>query len=305
MRKNNMKFLLFLSTEKGYDYLKTFYEYNNNYIGGVFSFNEINVVENYFYKIKNYCEEKNIKFFNWEIFKNDIEKIIIENKINNVILIGWRYLISDKINKLLDNKMIVYHDSILPKYRGFSPTPSMIINGEKEFGFTVLFAEKDMDCGNIIYQKKYELKDSYYIKDLIFILSKGYSNSIPYVLKNLKEKNFVKQNNENATYSCWRDIEDMHINWNKSNEYIYNFVRALGSPYKGAFCYYENEKIYIYESEIINDKINFEIEYPGKFWRINNDEAVVICKNGLIKIKNCYYENGEKVIFKKLRTRLK
>jgi len=301
LEKNDMNILLFLATEKGEKYLEKFIEYDKQKIKGVFSFEEKNVVENYYNNIKELSQNNEINFYEWFKNKNNLEKIVIDNEITHIIIIGWRYIINEKINEYLDEKMIVYHDSLLPKYRGFSPTPTAIINGEKEFGFSVIFAEKEMDTGDIILQKKYELKDEYTIKDCIKILSEGYSNSIPSVIKNLKNKKYIKQNEEKATYSCWRDLEDMQIDWKKSNKEIYNFIRALGEPYKGAYTYYNNKKIIIKESEIIKNNITFEINYPGKFWKINNDEATIICGKGLLRVKECYYENGEKVYFKKLR----
>lgn len=298
-----MKILLFLATEKGKRYLEKFIDYDKKKIKGVFSFKEKDVEENFFYDTKKLCERNEITFYEWFKNKDNLEKIIIENEITHVIIIGWKYIINERINKYLEEKMIVYHDSLLPKYRGFSPTPSAIINGEKEFGFSVIFAEKELDTGDIILQKKYELKDNYKIKDCINILSNGYANSIPELIQNLKNKKFIKQNEKEATYSCWRDLEDMQINWQKSNKEIYNFIRALGTPYKGAYTFYNNNKIIIKEAEIIEDNINFEINYPGKFWKINNDEAIILCGKGLIKVKECYYVNGEKLYFKKLRER--
>jgi methionyl-tRNA formyltransferase len=49
------------------------------------------------------------------------------------IAISWRWML--KVSNL-----IVIHDSLLPKYRGFSPLVNMLINGEDTLGVTVLFA---------------------------------------------------------------------------------------------------------------------------------------------------------------------
>lgn len=77
-------------------------------------------------------------------FSKDIRELC--NVFN--IAVGWRWIINDE-----NLKLIVLHDSLLPKYRGFSPLVNMLINGEKEIGVTALIAEKDYDSGDIILQK--------------------------------------------------------------------------------------------------------------------------------------------------------
>ena len=73
----------------------------------------------------------------------------------------------------------------------------------------------------------------------------------------------VPQNEDDATYSIWRNIEDCHIDWNKSAKEIYDFVRAVGSPYPGAFTFLNGEKIYIKRTEIAEDLSSEIVERYG------------------------------------------
>lgn len=299
-----MKFLLFIANEKGFEYLKDFTSYSKEKIGCVVSFRENNVNISYYDKIKTFCENNELVFENWRSIKSNIASLIAHHSITDIVLIGWKFLIPERIKKLLKGEMIVYHDSLLPKFRGFCPTPTAIIKGEKEFGFSIIKAEKEMDTGDILMQKRYPLKEEYYVEDIIKILSKGYSDSIPFLLDgSLKKSFFKKQDEKLATYSCWRDLNDMQIDWSQKNTDIYNFIRALGNPYKGAFTYLDDKKIYIFKSEIIREDKQFELNYPGKFWEINDAEATIICGKGLLKISDCFIENGERLKFNKLRKR--
>ena|GEM_PF-3739140 len=140
----------------------------------------------------------------------------------------------------------------MPKYRGFAPTPSVTIKGEKYIRFSVIFPEKEMDSGDIIYQEKYELKNDYYLKDVVNVLSGGYANSIPVVLNNLKVKNYFAQDHNEARYSCWREIKGMQIDWNKSGKDIFNFIRALSERLLGAYSYLNGKKVIIKKSQLSN-----------------------------------------------------
>ena len=60
--------------------------------------------------------------------------------------IGWKWIIDNT------SQLIVLHDSLLPKYRGFSPLVNSLINGDTLTGVTALFASSEYDKGEIIEQ---------------------------------------------------------------------------------------------------------------------------------------------------------
>ena len=51
------------------------------------------------------------------------------------------------------------HHSLLSKYRGPSPAPSAILNGDKISGVTIIRMVTEVDAGDILAQTEYELKD--------------------------------------------------------------------------------------------------------------------------------------------------
>ena len=65
------------------------------------------------------------------------------------------------INSKLINKytIINLHPSILPKYKGLMTQKRMLINNEKEFGFTIHKVSKDLDSGDIISQKRKKISN--------------------------------------------------------------------------------------------------------------------------------------------------
>lgn len=299
------KLLLFIATEKGFEVLKKIYEYDKEIIGVVSSFQEVNVKEKFYNKIENFCNKERIFFteYNKE-FKQNLEDVIKTHNITEAIAIGWKYFIPLKINKLLETKLIIFHDSLLPKYRGFCPTPTAIICGEKEVGVSVFFATKEMDKGPIILQKKIPIDIDIYIKDIIVKQSKLYSDAIIELIDMIKKGN-VKgkaQDESKATYSIWRNPEDCQIDWNLLSFEIYNLIRAVSFPYTGAFTYYEGKKIYILKSEIVKD-VKFAKRDPGKIWKIDREKPIVICGKGMIKLTKIVDENENDISFNFIRRR--
>lgn len=298
------KLALFLATEKGYACLERLIS-DGRAIGCVFSFSEVNVAHNWHNDIKALCGAHGILFFSWHEVKNDLLRIFQEHNFTSAVAVSWRYLLPLEMNNFLRVPLIVFHDSLLPKYRGFAPTPTAIINGESIIGITALFASQDADGGDIIMQRKLEVPHNKYMREIVSEQAIIYAEMLAELAAMLEsgEVKAVKQDEAQASYSVWRNYEDCRINWDKSSEYIYNLIRALGAPYLGAYCYYDGAKIIVDRSEVISDK-NFAIRDAGKIWSIRENKPEVICGEGMLRIISAHYENGEEVVFQKLRVRL-
>ena len=122
--------------QKGYFVLKSLIDKQLvNKIGFVVSSSDKGVAEDFYFPIKKLCIDNLIPFAER---KHDAPFTDFK------IAIGWRWLIDHNEN------LIVLHDSLLPKYRGFAPLVIALINGEKEIGATELWAENDFDQGDII-----------------------------------------------------------------------------------------------------------------------------------------------------------
>lgn len=254
-----------------------------------------NVINDYFEDIRNLANFNKISFFK----RN--EKLNKSFECDLIFAVSWRWLIN------LDVKLIVFHDSLLPKYRGFNPLVTALINGDKQIGVTALVASEGYDEGNIIGVKSTVIEYPIKINEAIKIISRLYSELILDVLLQYSNDSILEkiQKNINVTYSLWRDEEDYHIDWTKNADEIKRFIDAVGYPYKGAYSYLDTEKIRILEVESIQD-LNIENRTPGKLFSINNNVPLVVCGNGLLKLISCKYDNSNKnVFFTKLRTRLK
>lgn len=299
------KLMLFIATEKGECVLKSLLSFDKDLVKIVIGFNEVNVKENYYNEIKDRCQNNEILFYDWNDVKSNLECLLINEDISEAVAIGWKFFIPLSINKYLKHKLIVFHDSLLPQYRGFAPTPTALICGEKEIGMSVIYAEKEADCGDIIIQKKFCVDEKIYIKDVIKKQSELYCEAMLELITKLENDNIItyKQNSNNATYSIWRNPEDCEIDWNDSSEKIYNLIRAVNIPYTGAFTYFENERIYIWKAEPVDD-LNFAIRNSGKIWKIDNGMPLIVCGEGILKLTDITDENGNDFIFNKLRIRL-
>ena len=292
----NSRITLYLMSYKGYYILQSILsEFDLLIIDKVISSRDIKVEKDYYDEIRDLSTSSGIQFFD----RND--RFVVDTPY--VIAISWRWLIQTK------SKLIILHDSLLPRYRGYSPLVNCLINNENSVGVTAILANEEYDTGDIIEQR--ELKITYPIK--IFEVIKNTTPLYYEIVKVLLDKilngfrlNTKKQNEKEVSYSLWLDDDDYVINWGKDSYYIKRFIDAVGFPYLGASSYMGNRKVRIMEAEIFDD-LKIENRAPGKVIFVKKGNPVVVCGKGLLLITKIIEESTGNIIFpiKKIRLRFR
>lgn len=270
-----MKLTLYLMTQKGYEVLSALINRKFQFlISEVVIGRDKNIENDFANEIIAICKQNNISY------KERKENFEVTSDYS--IAISWRWLIPE--NK---SKLIVLHDSLLPRYRGFAPLVNMLCNKEKEIGVTAIFASEEYDRGKIIAQSFQKIKYPIKIADAINLISKNYVDLVIKIFTTLEKGDeilAVPQDENLATYSLWRDEGDYEINWSSDSDKILAFVNAVSSPYKGASTYINGlQKVRILEAELENDVL-IENRDVGKVIFIKNKFPVVVCGSGLMKL---------------------
>jgi methionyl-tRNA formyltransferase len=218
-----------------------------------------------------------------------------------VFIVGWQYLMPQKQAATL----VVFHDSLLPKYRGFAPTVAALIKGERSIGVTALLPTANADEGPILAQA--ETAISYPIKIAEAIERQAeLMCGLAVEVADRWRRNALEpreQDHRAASYSLWRDDQDYIIDWTRSAGEIARMVDATGFPYAGARTTHAGTKIIVDEA-IPFDDLNFAIRAPGKVWRIDIGRPVVVCGSGLLRLDVCRTSSGAPFSVRVLRTRL-
>lgn len=283
--------------KKGYKSLEFILNKNASYmIKFVVCAKDEAVQEDYYQIIHNLCLENNIPFIDRRVFdyKNN-------SNVDLVVAISWRWLLID-----FNVKVIVFHDSLLPKYRGFNPLVSCLIEGERQIGVTALIANDEMDAGNIVGQKSIDISYPIKIKDAIDLISVLYAQLLDDVLEDFCNKKLIEipQDHNSATFSLWRNAEDYKIDWSENSSKILRLINAVGFPYNFASTIYNEQEISVLEvSEQKN--VNIVNRVPGKILKIIDNKPSIVCGEGILQIEKAYYRNTDaNVKFNLLRIRL-
>lgn len=253
-------------------------------------------VENDYYdEIEQFCKNNAIKFYD----RNNVNHTDLRAVC--AFVISWRWLIQD-----VPFDLIILHDSLLPKYRGFNPLVTALVEGDKMIGVSAISAEKEFDSGHIYGQEAINIEYPIKIKDAINKISQLYvSLSIELIYAIINDQlTSYPQDEAKVSYSLWRNEDDYIVDWSQDSNRIERFVDAVGFPYKGALTNYNNVAIRLINVSSTPD-LRISNRKAGKILKIENNVPFVVCGRGMLKIdKAVTDDNGEEVKFNKLRVRL-
>lgn len=282
------KVVLYLMGEKGaYTLSELLREYGPGIIEYAVVGSDKNVINDFSGEIRDRCSSESIRVFD--------RKDMLPEFDGYAFAIGWRWLISAN-----ENRLIVFHDSLLPKYRGFAPLVNMLINGEKEIGVTALYAAEEYDAGEIISQKSIAVEYPVKIEDAIHKIRVLYAENaikiVGMILNGMRPPS-TAQCQDSVTFSPWRDILDYNICWSWDAAKVARMIDAVGYPYAGACTSLDGKRVYIDEATAHMD-INVEAasDHLGKLIFIRDGKPFVVCGKGTLEIIDGHYEDGTQLL---------
>ena len=290
-----MNIILFCATDRGLKFLLKVQELLPEANLIVISFVETPWEPKYLNNIKSETKAFNGRFYLWDDIREMPEAYWSELAIDIIFVVSWRYMIPSTIYNKAKIGSYLFHDSLLPEYRGFSPTVWSIINGKKYTGVTLLEIDQKVDSGDIVDQIKIPI----HIDDKISgVMKRVTQTCLDLLEKNINniingEINTIHQDHSTATYTQKRLPSDNLIDWKLSTIEVYNFIRALSRPYPGAFTFINKTKLIIWQAKLVESSTEF-IGIPGCLMKITPGEGVLVnTGGGYIMVTEVQYENQE------------
>lgn len=292
---------LFLGTDRGYSVLKELTKSKINVSSVLILKQQPHEINNFTEKIIDLCAAKKIPYETSQNVKSsNYEEYIKSVQPDVIFVISWRFLIPENCFNIPKFGMFNLHDALLPKYRGFAPTNWVIINGEKQTGLTLHYIDSATDNGDIVDQIKVDVDPL----ETAMTLNEKFLKLYPQIiLQNLEgifvnKNKRIKQNHKLATYICKRTPEDGKIDLNKTSQEIIQLVRGLSYPYPGAYCYYGDKKVIVWEAEVVENPPVYVGRIPGRIVNITENYVQVLTGDGIIKITKIGLEDNPKDFLK-------
>lgn len=212
--------------------------------------------------------------------------------------VSWRYLIPARVYQRPRLGTFVFHDSLLPAYRGFAPTVWAMINGEDQTGVTLFEIADEVDSGDIVDQEPVSIGPDDTISLVLERVTQTYLTLLERNLGRLLEGTVPRypQDHAEASYTCKRLPEDNQIDWTASSERIYNLIRAVTKPYPGAYTYLAGQKLQVWSAHRLPAERRYVGNIPGRVVEARPGEgSLVLTGDGPILLKEVQVEGNEVV----------
>lgn len=238
-------------------------------------------------EVKKYAKTIGINVYTFDKVRNHVEEIkAIDYDIALVASFG-QILPEEFLNHRLTLNV---HPSLLPKYRGATPLQTALLNGDKVTGVTIMKVAKEVDSGDILLQREFEIKDEYYLElEEKLALLGGEMASEALKLVESGKAIFTPQDNDKATFVKKISKEDGKLDFNNPCEQIINKIRALSEE---VGCYVELEGGFLKIGRARKVE-SFKVE-PCQI--LNYKKAFIIgAKDGAIEILTCQAPSGKMI----------
>ncbi|MFZ3091848.1 MAG: formyltransferase family protein [Nitrospirota bacterium] len=219
-------------------------------------------------KLHDAVTKANIQLYEGLNFKKKEAQDTIKRLSPELIVVGsFDQIIPDDIISIPRFGVINMHPSLLPKYRGATPTVWALLNGEEETGVTVHFIENGkVDSGRIIVQARLRIHPSDndgILRHRLAVLSEEVLLDAINTVLTTDKRGFAVQNEAEATYYPKRSLNDAEIDLGKTFKEVVNRIRAM-TPHPGAFIRYNNRNYIVKSAELIKNKNLLDIPRDEK-----------------------------------------
>lgn len=306
--KCRMRIAVFCATARGYKFLARLSELVPDADFIVCSFPETPHEPPFLNDIRQLTEQIGGQFIETRhVGKADLLDMWRATPTDLMFAVSWRYLVPSSVYSQPKHGMFVFHDSLLPKYRGFSPTVWAIVNGETETGATLFRIAEDVDSGDVVDQERIPIYGDDTIANVMERVTQAYllliERNIDALLSGIAS--LVPQIHEHATFTCMRLPDDNLIDWGQSTQQIYNLIRATTLPYPGAYTYFDGRILRIWSAEVVKHFPTYVGRISGRVVSIVSGIGVtVLTGDGAILVKEVSIDNQDIVPAPEVITRM-
>ena len=202
----------------------------------------------------------------------------------------YRDMISSAILEIPPAGCLNLHGSLLPRYRGRCPINWVLVNGETETGVTLHYMTLRPDDGDIVCRENIPIADDDTAYTLHQKAAQASARMLPEILPRIKNGTAPRepQDHARATYYGGRKPADGEIDWNKTASEIRNLVRAVTSPYPGAFSYVGDRKCLFWKVTTLSESL--PAVRPGTI--VSTDPFMVACGQATLRVDFAQPEGG-------------
>lgn len=227
--------------------------------------------------------------------QQQIKSLLLKFQPDCVVVSSYNQILPAELIEL--STFINVHYSPLPRYRGRANVNWAIINDETTAAITIHKISAGLDEGNILFQQLIPISFDDTVATIYDNLNAIQGQHLgDTVVKTFHGYEGVPQNSAEATYGCTRLPEDGEINWSAATRSIDCLIRALVSPFPGAYTYFQGKKLLVWQAKPVGNPPSYVGRIPGRIIGRSKTEGFVdvLTGDGVLRIFEVQFTGGER-----------
>lgn len=234
-------------------------------------------------------EQNNIPTFTGvNVNSDEAKSFLSQQDLDYIIVASFDQIIKKATRDIPKVKIINYHPSLLPKYRGPNPISWVLINGETETGLSIHELTAKIDAGRVIYQHALAISEEDNLGSLYQKLSNLAAQMSVQLVEDITTTGLphgTAQNEVEMTYYP-KSLTYMNLQPDEGVQQTYNRYRAF-MPFPKPRIFH-NKNLYFVENMVTQR--NFDKGIPES---MNNNNYQILVENQLMEFKLLPISNQE------------
>jgi methionyl-tRNA formyltransferase len=169
-----------------------------------------------------------------------------------LVVVGWTRLLGAEVLAIPPRGCIGFHASLLPRFRGRAPVNWAILRGERETGNTMMYLNVGTDTGDIIDQRHVAIEPTDTCASVYTRVAEAGAqmlrDNLPAILDGTAARR--PQERSNGDLLPKRTPAMGITDWDRPTRAVHDWIRALTTPYPGAFAFWAGHKVMLWASDV-------------------------------------------------------
>ncbi|SEJ36069.1 methionyl-tRNA formyltransferase [Halohasta litchfieldiae] len=201
-----------------------------------------------------------------------------------LFIIGWSQLVDTEVLEIPNVAALGMHPAPLPRGRGRAPLAWSLIKGLDETALSFFHLVEAADAGDIVGQQPLPIDRQDDAQSMYDKMVEAGRTLIQRHYTELESGTIPRQQQDHSAATWWPKREPHHglIDWTRTPEEVYNWIRGQTRPYPGAYSYLDGDKITIWKAEPPASETEFVT--PGEIAYRDGDRLGVGSWEGIIDL---------------------
>ncbi|UVE49756.1 methionyl-tRNA formyltransferase [Haloferax larsenii] len=201
-----------------------------------------------------------------------------------LFVIGWSRLVNEDVLNIPSVTALGMHPAPLPRGRGRAPIAWSLIKGLDTTAMSFFHLVEEADAGDLVAQHEIPIEVEDDAASLYEKVRVAARDLIRATYDDLKSHDVPRIEQDDSKATWWPKRVPRHglVDWTKTPEELYDWIRGQSHPYPGAFSYLDGTKVRLWSARPPSDDTVFAA--PGEILGVTGNGVEIAAWEGSIVV---------------------